>query len=809
MRFFSYISSQFVAWSERPTNIKLRQAAIAAFIASIFVAILGVAYTLLFIVPNLPSIDALTDYKPKIPLRVYTADNVLIGEYGEERRDFVSVANIPASMKNAIIAIEDNNFYEHGGVDVLGVVRAGLANLVRSRSQGASTITMQVARTFLLTRKKTYSRKLQEVILAYRIEKNLSKDQILELYMNQIYLGERAYGFGSAARIYFGKPIKDLTIAESAMLAGIPKAPASANPVVNPKRATERQQYILKRMHELKFITDEQYKQAAAEKLNVLPNGNRFRTHAEHAAETVRQFMYAQYKDEIYTSGFTVYTTLTKADQDAAYDAVRRGVLDYDRRHGYRGPEGAIDLPKDEEDRQQAIDDVLAKYPDSDDLRAAVVTEANAKLIRAELLSGETVEITGEGLRFAAAYLSDKATAQKKLVPGSVIRVVQDAKKKWMISQLPEVAAAFVAVNGQDGSIRALVGGFDFALNQFDHVTQAWRQPGSTIKPFIYSAALEKGFSPGTLINDAPLAEDSEGEQGSKAWNPGNDNGKYDGPVTMRTGLKRSKNLVSIRILRKITPAYAIEHLGHFGFEADKQPANLTLTLGTGSVTPLQMAGAYSVFANGGFKVAPYLIQKVVDARGKVLLEAQHPQAGDETARAIDPRNAFITDSMMRDVVRSGTGYLASQRLGRSDLAGKTGTTDNAMDGWFAGYGRDIVAVAWMGYDKPRSLGTREFGGTLALPIWIDYMRTALRGKPEMAKIAPPGVTQVDGDWMYDEYANGDSVKSLDVDEQKSFWERMFNSGPNTEPQLQTPSAPAPGTPEEKEKKRLDDLYRG
>lgn len=807
MRFFSFISSHIVAWSERPTNIKLRQAAIAAFIASIFVAILGVAYTLLFIVPNLPSIDALTDYKPKIPLRVYTADNVLIGEFGEERRDFVSVEDIPASMKNAIIAIEDNNFYEHGGVDILGVVRAGLANMIRSRSQGASTITMQVARTFLLTRKKTYSRKLQEVILAYRIEQNLTKDQILELYMNQIYLGQRAYGFGSASRIYFGKPIKDLTIAESAMLAGIPKAPASANPVVNIKRATERQQYILKRMHELKFITDAQYKQAAAEKLNVLPDGNRFRTHAEHAAETVRQFMYAQYKDEIYTSGFSVYTTLTKADQDAAYDAVRRGVLDYDKRHGYRGPEAMIDLPTDAEDRQQAIDDTLVKYPDSDDLRAAVVTDASAKLVKAELLSGESIEISGDGLRFAAAYLSDKAAAQKKLKPGAVIRVVQDSKKRWAISQLPEVAAAFVAVNGQDGSIRALVGGFDFAMNQFDHVTQAWRQPGSTIKPFVYSAALEKGFSPGTMINDAPLAEDSDSEQGSKAWNPGNDNGKYDGPVTMRTGLKRSKNLVSIRILRKITPAYAKEHLEHFGFDPDKQPSNLTLTLGTGSVTPLGMAGAYSVFANGGFKVTPYLIQKVVDARGKVLMEAEHPQAGDETARAIDPRNAFLTDSMLRDVVRSGTGYMASQKLGRSDLAGKTGTTDNAMDGWFAGYGRDIVAVAWMGYDKPRSLGTREFGGTLALPIWIDYMRTALRGKPELAPIVPPGVTQVDGDWMYDEYVNGDSVKSLDIDEQKSFWERMFNTAPNTEPQLQTP--PANITPEDKDKKRLDDLYRG
>lgn len=803
MQLFSIIKKSIVDWSERPSDIKLRQAGIVALIGAGAFALLLVLFTALFIVPNLPPIDALTDYKPKIPLRVYTADNILIGEFGEERRDFVSIGQFPASMKNAIIAIEDNNFYEHGGVDVLGVVRAGLANLIHSRSQGASTITMQVARTFLLTRKKTYSRKLQEVLLAYRIENNLSKDQILELYMNQIYLGQRAYGFGSASRIYYGKPIKDLSIAEAAMLAGLPKAPASANPVVNPKRATERQQYILKRMHDLNFITETQYEEAKAEKLNVLADGNRFRTHAEYAAEQVRQFMYTQYKDEIYTSGMSVYTTLNQAEQDAAYQAVRRGVLDYDRRHGYRGPEAAIDLPKDEEDRQQAIEDILIKHPDSDDLLAAVVTAISAKSLTAETLAGDQIVISDAGLRFAASSLSSKAAEGKKIKPGSVIRVVQDSKKKWAIVQLPEVAASFVSVNAQTGGIRAMVGGFDFAVNQFDHVTQAWRQPGSVIKPFVYSAALEKGFSPGTLINDAPLAEDSDAEQGGKAWNPGNDDGQYDGPVTMRTGLKRSKNLVSIRILRKITPPYAIEHLTHFGLDADKQPANLTLTLGTGSVTPLQMAGAYAVFANGGFKLAPYLIQKVVDVRGKVLLEANHPQAGDETARAIDPRNAFIMNTMLRDVVRSGTGYMAGQRLGRSDLAGKTGTTNDSMDGWFAGYGRDVVGVAWMGYDKPRTLGSREFGSTLALPIWVDYMRAALRGKPEIQSAVPPGLAQVNGDWSYEEYVNGDAVKSLDIEEQKGFWDRLFNPGP------EQPSAPGDISPDERERQRQNELYSG
>nr|WP_229726320.1 penicillin-binding protein 1A [Oxalicibacterium faecigallinarum] len=785
--------------------MKLRQAAVAAAVAFAGIILLMAIWVFAFIMPNLPSINALTDYKPKIPLRVYTADNALIGEYGEERRDFVPIAQMPDNLKKAIIAIEDNNFYEHGGVDFLGIVRAGLANLVRSRSQGASTITMQVARTFLLTRQKTYSRKLQEVLLSYQIERNLTKDQILELYMNQIYLGQRAYGFGSASRIYFGKPVGQLTLAEAAMLAGLPKAPASANPIVNPKRAIERQQYILKRMRDLNFITDAQFEQAKKEEPGVRKDGGQYRTHAEYAAESVRRFMYEKYGDAIYTSGFTVYTTLLKADQDAAYAALRRGVLDYDRRHGYRGPEAHVELSGDQEEREQAIEDALVRFPDSDDLKAAVILDATPKKVQAVLLSGDVIEVTGDGLKFVASALSPKAAEAKKLKPGSVIRVVS-VKDKWSIVQLPEVAAGFVSLNGQDGSIRALVGGFDFALNQYDHVTQAWRQPGSTIKPFVYSAALEKGFSPSTLVNDAQLSDDGGVQQDGKVWNPGNDNGQYDGPITMRNGLKRSKNLVSIRILRKITPQYAGQHLSLFGFDPAKQPMNLTLTLGTGSVTPLQMAGAYAVFANGGFRVTPYLIEKVVDHQGKVLLEADHAKAGDETIRAISPRNAFVTDSMMRDVVRSGTGYLASQRLGRSDLAGKTGTTNESMDGWFAGYGRDVVGVAWMGYDKPRSLGGREFGSTLALPIWTDYMRTALRGKSELPPVVPTGLIRAEDDWMYSEYLDSDAaVRSLDVDEEKSFWERFFTPTPE-QPGSTTP---APGTPEEREKKRMDELYRG
>jgi penicillin-binding protein 1A len=800
-QFFSYFSN----WSGRPIKIRILQAAAALIAAGALAGVALVAYTMLVIMPALPTLDAVTEYRPKVPLRVFTADNVLIGEFGEERRDFVPIGDIPAVMKNALLAIEDDKFYEHGGVDFVGVLRAGLANLRSSRSQGASTITMQVARNFLLNRKKTYTRKIQEILLAYKIEERLSKDQILELYMNQIYLGERAYGFGTASRVYFGKPVKKLTIAEAAMLAGLPKAPATGNPVVNPKRAKERQQYILKRMRDLGYITPDQYEQASQEKIVVQGEGYRFRSRAEYVAEIARQFMYAKYKEETYTSGFTVYTTITKADQDAAYAAVRRGVMDYERRHGYRGPEAFIDLPRAEDERAQAIDDALLKHPDSDDLLAAIVVAVSPKSVRAEMRSGEVIEIAGDGLRFAAAALSPKAKAQNRVRPGAVIRVAQDAKKKWAISQLPEVAAALVAINPRDGSIRAMVGGFDFALNQFDHVSQAWRQPGSTIKPFVYSAALEKGFSPGTLIADEPFTE--ELAENGQTWNPGNDDGKYDGPVTMRTGLKKSKNVVSIRILRAITPQYARDYITRFGFDANRHPANLTMTLGTGTVTPLQMAGAYAVFANGGFQVAPYLIQKVVDARGNVITESKPMTAADEAARVLDPRNAFIIDSMMRDVVRSGTGYMAGQKLGRNDIAGKTGTTNDAMDGWFAGYGGDTVAVAWMGYDQPKSLGGREFGGTLALPIWADYMRDALRSKPEIQKPAPAGLVQVDGDWMYNEYENGNAVRTLDVQTPKSLWERLFGTQP---PVLIPAPAPAPPpTQDEKEKQRVKELYIG
>jgi penicillin-binding protein 1A len=712
---------------------------------------------------DLPSLDALMDYRPKIPLRVYTSDNILIGEFGQERRDFVAIKDIPLVQKQALLAIEDSRFYEHGGVDFKGVARAVMADLTGGLKQGASTITMQVARDFFLSKEKLFSRKLTEVMLAYKIERALSKDQILELYMNQIYLGQRAYGFSSAARIYFGKSIKELSIAQAAMLAGLPQAPSSINPVVNPKAAKQRQQLVLKRMRDLAYINEVQYKSALQENIHVLGEGKAFNNHAQFVAEMVRQAMYAQFKEEAYTKGISVTTTLVQADQEAAYEAVRRNVMAYDQRHGYRGAEASVALPRNTVERQKLIEATLQKHPASDKLLSAVTLTVTPKSLRAMLANGDEIELGADGLRWAAAALAPKAPAALKLKPGSVIRVAQDGKGRWRITQLPVVGAAFVALNNQTGAYRALVGGFDFNASQLNHVTQAWRQPGSAIKPFIYSAALEKGFSPGTLVNDAPLTL-SGAETGGQPWQPQNDDDVYDGPITLRTALAQSKNVAAVRLLRAITPRYAHDFLPRFGFEAIKQPVNYTLALGTGSVTPLQMAGAYSVFANGGFRISPYLIQKVVDTRGNVLFEAKPVVPGQESARVLDARNAFVTGSLLHEVTTSGTGAAASQKLGRQDLAGKTGTSNEAFDGWFAGYSGATTAVAWMGYDEPQSLGGREFGATLALPMWIDFMRVALAGKPPHPTQPPAGVSQTQGDWMFDEFLNAGAVRSLDLD---------------------------------------------
>ncbi|AOJ30288.1 penicillin-binding protein 1A [Burkholderia metallica] len=715
---------------------------------------LVLGYALVVAWPNMPSLDALTDYRPKVPLRIYTSDHVLIGEFGEERRDVVHFKDVPDSLKKAILAIEDARFYDHGGVDLTGIVRAGFVALTNGHaSQGASTITMQVARNFFLSSEKTYTRKIYEMLLAYRIERALTKDQILEVYMNQIYLGQRAYGFASAARVYFGKDLKDISLAEAAMLAGLPKAPSAYNPVVNPKRAKVRQEYILQRMLELNFITREQYDEAVAQPLVVKGPGRDFSVHAEYVAEMVRQMMYAQYREETYTRGFNVVTTIDSADQQVAYTALRKGIMDYERRHGYRGPEGFIELPAGADDREQAIDDALLEHPDNGELIAAVVTAASPRQITVAFIDGSSATIEGDNLRFASGALSANAQPNRRIRPGAIVRVVKNDAGKWSITQLPQVEGAFLSIVPQDGAIRSLVGGFDYNKNKFNHVTQAWRQPGSSFKPFIYSASLDKGLGPATVINDGPLYF-SAAETGGQPWEPKNYGGGFEGPMSMRTALQRSRNLVSIRILNHIGTKYAQQYITRFGFDAERHPAYLPMALGAGQVTPLQMAGAYSVFANGGYRVNPYLIAEVTDPNGAIVTRAQPLIAEQNAPRAIDARNAYVMNSLLQSVAQRGTGARTNV-LKRTDLAGKTGTTNDSHDAWFAGYQHTLAAIAWIGYDNPRSLGDRETGGGLSLPVWIDYMSAALKGVPEFKPTAPDGVETLGGELYFTEFTPG------------------------------------------------------
>ena len=566
------------------------------------------------------------------------------------------------------------------------------------------------------------------------------------------------------------------------MLAGLPKAPSSFNPVVNPKRAKQRQLYVLRRMHDLGYITDAQFAEAQKAPLVVKHQANEYAVHAEYVAEMVRQMLYERFGDDAYTKGYRVYTTIAKADQEEGYAAMRRGVMDYDKRHGYRGPEGYIELPL-EGQPDDVIEEALAEAPDSDNLEPAVVLEANAKQVWAYRRGGEVVTISGEGLKFAQKMLDDKVAPNKRIRRGALIRIEQDDKHNWQILQLPDVEAALIAVSPSDGRVRALVGGFDFNRNKFNHVTQAWRQPGSSFKPFVYSAALEKGFTPATIVNDAPIVIDAA-QTGGQAWEPHNYEGTYDGPIRLRVGLAKSKNMVAIRVLQAIGPQYAQDYITRFGFDADKHPPYLTLALGAGSVTPWQMARAYSVFANGGYRIEPYVVQRIVDDRGNVLAQAQPPRAGDDSLRVIDARNAFVMDSMLHDVVRYGTAARAMS-LGRKDLAGKTGTTNDLVDAWFAGYQPTLVAITWIGFDQPRKLGNNETGSLAALPIWINYMSKALKGVDEMVQQVPDGVVSAN--------VNPDTGQPASDGRQSEYFYR------ENVPQAQKRDAPEDGTrtPEE------------
>ena len=718
---------------------------LAVLLGLLAVGIAVVAIAVAFAWPTLPSLEALTDYHPKIPLRVYTADGALIGEYGEERRAVVHIQDVPPVLKHAILAAEDDRFYQHSGVDFLGILRAAGANLATGgKRQGASTITMQVARNFFLTREKTISRKLYEILLAFKIEQNLTKDQILEVYINQIFLGRRAYGFAVASQTYFGKPLRDLSVAEAAMLAGLPRAPSAYNPIVNPKRAALRQQYVLRRMTELGFITPTEQQQAIDTPLKVATGNNTagnldFGGSADYVAEMARQIAFEQYREEAYTRGIKVITTINKAEQDAAYHALRRGIMDYDRRHGYRGAEAYVDPARMNAEQTETLDELLAETPDYDDMLAAIVTKVGGGAVTAYRY-GESIKISGEGVRFASAMLGDKAPPNKRIRPGAVIRITR-IDNHWEITQLPEVEGALAAADPRTGAIRALAGGFDFNRNKFNHVTQAWRQPGSSFKPFIYSAAFEKGYGPNSVVDDSPLSFPA-GETGSQAWEPKNYDGRYDGPITVRTALARSKNMVSIRLLKSVGTRYAQDYVTKFGFDAERHPPYLTMALGAGSVTPWQMLRGYSVFANGGYRIEPYLVKEIRDEAGNVLARVDPPVAGETAERAIDERNAYLMDSIMKDVVRRGTATKALA-LKRGDLAGKTGTTNEYVDAWFCGYQPTVVAVAWIGFDQPRKLGSGETGGAAALPMWINYMRKALDGVPETYPTAPAGLIRV------------------------------------------------------------------
>jgi penicillin-binding protein 1A len=730
--------------------------ALSGLVAAIAVALLVIALA----TPRLPPITSVADYQPKMPLRIMTADGVLIGEFGEERRSLVRLPDVPKHLVQAILAAEDDAFFQHRGIDFMGIARAMVANVFSgSRSQGASTITMQVARNFYLSSEKTFTRKIYEVLLASEIERTLTKNQILELYLNQIYLGKRAYGFAAAAQTYFGKEISQINLAEAAMLAGLPKAPSAYNPASNLRRATVRQHYVLGRMEKLGLINPRQAEAAKREKITVIGRADDFPVKAPYVAEMARQLVFEQFKDEAYTRGLTVYTTILADEQRAAYKAVRAGILEFDRRSGWRGPEAFINLPNARDEFEDAIEDALDARPDSDELLTAIVTDVSDDKVVVRRPRNQRIEISGDGLKFAAPGLSSLAAPAKRLRKGAVVRIVRLNDNSYEIVQMPEVESGFVSIAAQTGGVRALVGGFDFNRNKFNRVTQAWRQPGSAFKPFVYAAALNRGFSPATIVNDSPVSFDA-GQTGGQAWEPKNYDGKFEGPMSLRTGLAKSKNMVSIRVLHSIGPRYAQDYITRFGFEPERNPPYLTMALGAGSVTLWQMASGYAVFANGGYRVNPYLIDRIVDLRGKALAKANPTRPGQEAQRVMDPRNVFILDSLLQEVVKSGTATRALQ-LGRGDLAGKTGTTNDSHDAWFAGYGGNIAAVAWVGYDQPKKLGDRETGGGLALPIWIDYMRTALAKAPPQPRVMPTGVLNINGEYFTQESRPGVGIASV------------------------------------------------
>ena len=698
-----------------------------------------------------------------------TADGVQIAEFGRERRKLVDFNEVPKVLIQAILAAEDDRFFKHQGIDINGILRSAINNILKgSKAQGGSTITMQVARNFYLSSEKTFTRKIYEVLLALEIERKLSKKQILELYINQIYLGKRAYGFASAAQIYFAKSLNKINIAEAAMLAGLPKAPSAFNPYTNLRRATLRQRYVLGRMYKLGNISLSQYQKEFNRKL-IFKKGmgqrfaNIFPVKADHLAEMVRQQVFSEFGEKTYNLGLTVFTTIRADEQRAAHMALRSGVLSYDKKNGYRGPEAFIKLPNDPNSANEVIADKLSSVSDSLDILAGIVTKIEKSKITVSRGENIPIILKRSNTKFAEKFFTKQTPQKKRIRRGSLIRIKPSSEnnKEYEITQLPEAQAALVAVQTNNGAIRALVGGFDFQSNKYNRVTQAYRQPGSAIKPFIFGAALEKGFSPKTLINDLPINFSPE-STGGTLWEPKNFNNLYLGPISMKEALTKSQNMVSIRIVKKITPKFSQDYISRFGFEAKKNPPLFSLALGAGAITPLQLVAGYSSIANGGFFIKPYFIDRILDYSGNLVRRYEPLLAGNEKYRIIDARHAYILHNMLSDVVDSGTARKAKV-LERPDIAGKTGTTNDAIDAWFAGYQPAISAVTWFGYDNPKSLGEKQTGSGIALPIWIDFMKEILKRQPIVFKPEPPGIIRINDGLFTSESLPTSQNDSLDV----------------------------------------------
>jgi len=735
----------------------------------------------LFTNAQLPSVEVLEDIQLQVPLKVYTSDKKLIGEYGVKRRSPIDIDEIPEQMKLAILATEDRRFYQHGGVDLRGLIRAAVSLIATGRKQqGASTITMQVARNFFLTRKKTFSRKLHEILIARKIEKELSKDKILELYLNKIYFGKRAYGVQAAAQVYYGTTVDKLNLAQMAMIAGLPQAPSAANPINNPKRAMKRRAHVLNRMHHYEFITDEEYEEANNRPISAEYHGRYVELDAPFIAEMARKKIVQMYGAKAYTAGFEAYTTIDSKLQTLAQQSVQEGLLEYDKRHGYRGPYTNWDLESHQgsfaQNEAQWLKE-LKQQPKATALMAALVLSVEDQSIKVLLANGQKTQVNFDSMRWAKERVTRLRLGAAPKSPsdvttkGDVIYVEADGDN-WLFSQLPEVQGALVALHPKNGAILSLVGGFDFNLSKFNRASQSTRQPGSNFKPFIYSAAIENGFTAASLINDAPIVYMDENLEGY--WRPQNDSRRFYGPTRLRVGLTKSRNLVSIRLLQQLGLNKAINTLTKFGFPKDRLPRALSLALGTAQFSPIEMAGGYATFANGGYKVAPFILQRIEDGQDNLVYQANPPTACPEchilmeanldpeakpqnkidalihtaplgepnipAEKALSPQTAYIMTSILRDAIQTGTGRRA-KKLQRADLAGKTGTTNNKVDAWYSGFNQSLVTSVWVGYDTPRTL--KEYGSQAALPIWMKYMGAALEGVPETRPEQPRGLVTV------------------------------------------------------------------